>query len=206
MWGPSRDVEAIRREKPPLIGNRRQGPDLSEVGSRRSLLWLRIHFMNPRDVSYQSIMPSYRYLFRDGRGEALVAYVANLKSSGSDAHLSDVTATWAPTGTSASTEHSGGQILFEHYCATCHIESGKVRDAWGPSFKRLPPILNEDQLRIVPRAAPSTLRKLRIARIIKFGIPGTDMPGHEYLPDSQIATLSNWVAQISAAGPQYSSK
>jgi hypothetical protein len=30
----------------------------------------------------------------------------------------------------------------------------------------------------------------RLAQIAKFGIPGTDMPGHEYLNDRQIASLA----------------
>ncbi len=200
MWGPTRDVEAIRREKPPLIGNRRQGPDLSEVGSRRSPLWLRIHFMNPRDLSYESIMPEYSYLFHDDRGEALVAYVASLKSSGSDAHLRDVIASWAPAGTPPARGGAEGQLLFGHYCATCHVEGDKVRGTWGSSFKRLPPFLSVDQLRYIPRTDAPDTRTLRIARIIKFGIPGTDMPGHEYLPDSQISTLSAWVTQMSSTG------
>lgn len=200
MWGPARDVEAIRREKPPLIGNRRQGPDLSEVGSRRSPLWLRIHFMNPRELSYESIMPRYSYLFRDDRGEALLVYVANLKSNGSYAHLRDVIATWVPAEMSPAHEGAGGQLLFAHYCATCHVQGGKVRETWGSSFKRLPPLLNLDQLQYVPRTDAPALRQLRIARIIKFGIPGTNMPGHEYLPDDQIETLSAWVTQMSAAG------
>jgi hypothetical protein len=80
MWGPVGDLDAIRREQPPLIGNRRQGPDLSNVGSRRSLLWLRIHQMDPRAVSFHSVMPSYAYLFQDQRGDDLLAYLASLRN------------------------------------------------------------------------------------------------------------------------------
>jgi cytochrome c oxidase cbb3-type subunit 2 len=35
----------------------------------------------------------------------------------------------------------------------------------------------------------------RIAQITKFGIAGTDMPGHEYLPDEEIASISLWLSQ-----------
>jgi cytochrome c oxidase cbb3-type subunit 2 len=38
----------------------------------------------------------------------------------------------------------------------------------------------------------------RLARIAKFGIPGTDMPGHEYLSDEEIASLSLRLTQIIA--------
>jgi cytochrome c oxidase cbb3-type subunit 2 len=35
----------------------------------------------------------------------------------------------------------------------------------------------------------------RLAQIAKFGVPGTDMPGHEYLSDREIASLSLWLGQ-----------
>ena len=78
MWGPVEIVAEIREQHPPLIGNRRQGPDLSQVGARRSALWLKAHFFNPAEVSGSSIMPSYGFLFRDERGNDLVAYLESL--------------------------------------------------------------------------------------------------------------------------------
>ena len=78
MWGPIESLDQIHQERPPLIGNRRQGPDLSQVGARRSALWLKMHLYNPREVSGSSIMPSYALLFRDQRGNDLVAYLASL--------------------------------------------------------------------------------------------------------------------------------
>jgi len=44
-------------------------------------------------------------------------------------------------------------------------------------------------------SAPESETAKRIAEIVKFGIPGTDMPGHEYLPDQQISSIGMWVAQ-----------
>ena len=41
LWGPFRPLD--RRQRPPLVGNRRQGPDLSNVGNRRSPEWQRLH-------------------------------------------------------------------------------------------------------------------------------------------------------------------
>ena len=34
-----------------------------------------------------------------------------------------------------------------------------------------------------------------LAQITKFGIPGTDMPGHEYLPDQDVASISLWLSE-----------
>ena len=78
IWGPAADVIVRRSEEPPLIGNRRHGPDLTEIGNRRSALWLRAHFMNPAMLSHDSPMPAYAYLFADERGEALLAYLQSL--------------------------------------------------------------------------------------------------------------------------------
>ena len=42
----------------------------------------------------------------------------------------------------------------------------------------------------------SFIRRIdRIARIMKFGLSGTDMPGHELLSDREIASLSLWLTQ-----------
>ncbi len=67
MWsyGGPRKMLKSSAANIPLIGNRRQGPDLSEVGARRSPLWLHIHLIDPRLLSYDSPMPSYAWLFRD---------------------------------------------------------------------------------------------------------------------------------------------
>jgi cbb3-type cytochrome oxidase cytochrome c subunit len=190
MWGPVTGLDEIRREQPPLIGNRRQGPDLSQVGARRSPLWLRIHFMNPRDVSYDSVMPRYDYLFRDGRGDDLIAYLASLNSAG---HW-DVIANWQPSDhATAQTGSIDGSVLFAEHCATCHASDGAARGKWSASFHSLPPDLVRSPMRHVADATPAQVRK-DIARITKFGLKRTDMAGHEYLPDEQIVAIADFVA------------
>jgi cytochrome c oxidase cbb3-type subunit 2 len=62
------------------------------------------------------------------------------------------------------------------------------------------------------RRVPETLADLRAsglnrspaesARIVKFGIPGTDMPGHEYLSDHQIASVVLWLRPTEKDAPQ----
>jgi len=83
LWGPVQTLADLRAQRPPLIGNRRQGPDLSNVALRRSPRWLRAHQINPAALSHNSIMPPYSYLFRepDGtttRGDDLIAYLETL--------------------------------------------------------------------------------------------------------------------------------
>ena len=198
MWGPVQTVEEIRRQHPLLIGNRRQGPDLAEVGSRRSPLWFRAHFINPSEVSQASIMPSYSHLFRDHRGEELLAYVQSLHTDDTRQHRASEEA-WSPSTTAtAEASASEGAVLFRNHCATCHAPDGRTRQAWHASFKRLPPDFATGPFLYLLDSDSPAQRRERIARIVKFGLPGTDMPGHEYFSDNGIASISLWLAQHTA--------
>jgi cytochrome c oxidase cbb3-type subunit 2 len=191
MWGPVTGLEEIHRQQPPLIGNRRQGPDLSQVGARRSALWLRMHFMNPRDVSYDSMMPRYDYLFRDGRGDDLIAYLASLNSTG---HWDEI-AGWQPSNSAVAQAGSiDGRALFAEHCATCHASDGVARSRWSTSFHSLPPDLVRDRMRHVAADANPTELRMDIARIAKFGLKRTDMAGHEFLSDEQIVAIADFIA------------
>jgi cytochrome c oxidase cbb3-type subunit 2 len=200
MWGPVLSVEEVHRQRPPLIGNRRQGPDLSQVGSRRSPLWLKAHFFDPSDVSGASIMPSYGFLFRDGRGDDLVAYLKSLRSlpdQQPDAHHLQAEAAWVPDDAArAAANLRSGKQLFQLYCRTCHDAGGNTR--WQGRFKRLPPDLTVGPYLHLDPSWTAQQRLDHLARIVKFGIPGTDMPGHEYLGDPEIASLSLWLSHTVA--------
>ncbi len=203
LWGPTQSLANLRAEHPPLIGNRRQGPDLSEVGSRRSPLWLRAHFYAPPQVSHDSIMPSYAYLFRakpgaPSRGDDLIAYLQTLRPQDPDQDLAHLLAqrSWQPSPAAyATATEAQGQQLFTAECATCHAADGVTRNQWRSSFHRLPPIPAIGPLLDIP-SQPGTPQRDRLAQIIKFGIPGTDMPGHEYLPDAEVASLTLYLQQI----------
>ncbi len=80
-WGPAKPLPELERQRPPLFGNRRQGPDLQNVGDRRTPDWIRRQLQKPRDVIPGSRMPAYARLFRNGDGEALVAYLLSLGDS-----------------------------------------------------------------------------------------------------------------------------
>jgi cytochrome c oxidase cbb3-type subunit 2 len=195
MWGPVESLAEIRKEHPPLIGNRRQGPDLAEVGSRRSALWLKAHFFNPPEVSGASIMPSYAFLFRDRRGNDLVAFLLSLKTAGAAKHqAAERLWSWSAAAV-AQANAPGGERLYERFCATCHDVGGRTRLRWKQEFKRLPPDLATGPFFYLSLAGGADERRLRMAQIAKFGIPGTDMPGHEYLSDDKIASIALWLSQ-----------
>jgi cytochrome c oxidase cbb3-type subunit 2 len=88
-----------------------------------------------------------------------------------------------------------GAHLYGEYCVTCHEPTGATRRQWHSQFKRLPPDLHTGPLLHVPASEKGHDRTLRLAQIIKFGIPGTDMPGHEYLTDDDVASISLWLNQ-----------
>ncbi|HMG86626.1 MAG TPA: cbb3-type cytochrome c oxidase subunit II [Terracidiphilus sp.] len=195
MWGPVESVDKIHEQRPPLIGNRRQGPDLSQVGVRRSALWLKMHLYNPREVSGASIMPSYAFLFRDGRGNDLVAYLASLHSSETQRHGVDEKQWHLPDDVLASANPAEGPQLYNRYCATCHNASGQTRLKWQSEFIESPAVLTSGPRRSSSTSKPQPAHVDHFAQIIKFGIPNSDMAGHEYLPDKDIASLTLWLAQ-----------
>jgi len=192
LWGPVRDIAQVHQEKPPLIGNRRQGPDLSMIGTRRSTLWIKMHMIDPAAVSPGSIMPSYAMLFHDQRGDDLVAYLASLRAS--DPELSRQRAQWRPAPEALARASSlRGQQCYQCFCAQCHSAQPTQLQAWKSSFSHVP----EDYatIQVVPNASlPDAQITMRLARLIKFGLPGTDMPGHEVLSDEEIASIALWLA------------
>jgi len=195
MWGPVESLDELHQQRPPLIGNRRQGPDLSQVGARRSALWLKMHLFDPKEVSGASIMPSYALLFHGQRGNDLVAYLASLRGPANQEHIADEQRWHLPAEAMASANPADGPKLYNRYCATCHNADGRSRLKWQSEFSESPAILSSGILRASQSAAPQSASIDHFAQIIKFGIPDSDMAGHEYLSDKDVASLSSWLAQ-----------
>ncbi len=193
MWGPTETLDQVHSQRPPLIGNRRQGPDLAQVGARRSPLWLKIHLIDPAEVSGDSVMPSYAFLFRDPRGDDLVAYLISLGSSRAPQHQAAEQA-WQPDPSALASDREGA-ILYGKLCATCHEPDGATHAQWHADFRKLPTNLLGGPFAYLHPAHSVAERRIEIAHIVKFGIAGTDMPGHEYLSDRQITSLSLWLTQ-----------
>jgi cytochrome c oxidase cbb3-type subunit 2 len=185
-------LEEVINEQPVLIGNRRQGPDLANVGARRSEAWLKAHFINPRALVPDSPMPSYAHLFEDGGGDDLVRY---LKESGVKA-TGDImarAAAWKPTQGSGQDVRATGKALFSTHCAACHGTEGYGDGSLAGHFMRSPANLVKGPF---IWTAPGQDLELRVARAVKFGITGTDMPGHEVLTDADVNALVNEVLKL----------
>ena len=183
--------------QPPSPDNR-QGPDLTQVGLRRSSLWLKMHLVNPQEVSGTSAMPKFASLFRDSRGNDLVAYLSSLGSGGGKQPAINGNQWSLPPEAIARADAAEGQRLYDRFCATCHNPNGPTHIAWKSSFIEQPAALAAGVFN-TNESASTSARFDHVARIIKFGIPDSDMAGHENMPDMDIASLSLWLTQSTAA-------
>jgi cytochrome c oxidase cbb3-type subunit 2 len=187
LWGSAPPKENALEQRPVLIGNRRQGPDLSHIGARRSEAWLKAHFMDPRLLSPGSVMPSYAHLFKDGRGDDLVQY---LRECGVAAmpELMNLQAQWKPSTGAASPD---ANRLYARHCAVCHGEDGQGD---GPLASRIP--MPPTNLRSGPFIRTDRGDVETISRVIKFGVIGSQMPGHETLKDGDILSLAELMQRL----------
>lgn len=188
-WGPTRPVD--RREAPPLVGVRRLGPDLANVGNRRSAAWHALHLADPRAVVPGSRMPSYRHLFAgDGRrGSDLVAYLATLGAGGERPAA-------APPRPPRPASIARGRHLFAAWCAPCHGAAGRGDGPLAAALHRPAMDLAKGPPWSVSWGAGQPPLEEGLARVVRQGIPGTSMPGHEWLSDQQVADLAAFVASL----------
>jgi cytochrome c oxidase cbb3-type subunit 2 len=147
--------------------------------------------MNPAMLSHGSPMPSYAHLFADERGEALVAYMESLGRNHYFERLEITRTMWRLSETNiTAAQRTRGAALLQRHCATCHGREGEARRSLAGKFKRPPPDLVSGPFIFAPPNLASDLRLSRVAQMIKFGQPGTDMPGHEYLTDEEVLAIA----------------
>jgi cytochrome c oxidase cbb3-type subunit 2 len=189
LWGKGPSMDEIKSQQPVLIGNRRQGPDLTNIGTRRSSTWLKQHFINPQAFAVGSSMPSYAHLFEDVRGDDLVAYLSSLGLERYTNRIEQV-ANWIPQKTK---EGNDDEALFSMHCVVCHGADGRGNGLLASHFQKPPANLIDGPF---IWSAAQDHQDDNLARIIKCGIPGTDMPGHETLSDQDISTLRAHVLNL----------
>jgi mono/diheme cytochrome c family protein len=196
LWGPC--GAPPEEASPPLIGNRRQGPDLLNAGNRRSAEWHRMHLRDPRALSPGSRMPGYAHLFEDGsRGEDLVAWLASLGGE-SRAQRFEYTRAVPVADPAGKGSADRGAELFTRHCAACHGRVGRGDGVLSGLFRRPAMDLTKGSFWLVPRGPGIGTEAEGLARLVRFGVPGTSMPGHEYLSDRQVADLVAFVRDLAA--------
>ena len=132
-WGPARPLGDTRADQPPLLGNRRQGPDLQNVASRRLREWNRAHLADPCAITPGSRMPSYAQLFAgDGaRGEALLAYLDSLGGAAM-VERAEAAQRWQPAPTGAPARHErAAPVVRAMVCGLSRIGGARRRGSCG---------------------------------------------------------------------------
>ena len=184
-WGPGSETSPEALGYPPLPGNRRQGPDLAMVGNRRTAEWHRSHLKDPRAFHAESRMPSYAHLFGPGdeRGEALVAYLANSGQEKTPERVKEIE-TWQPAQL-APADATESSRLYLTLCSGCHDADGHGAGRIAGQLTNRPPDFMHSPWKFISREQET----FTLARLIKFGLPGSPMAGHEWLSDRQVMGL-----------------
>lgn len=197
-WGPFRAPDF--HEGPPFIGNRRQGPDLMNVGLRRSADWQRRHLIAPRALSPGSRMPSYAHLFANGstRGEDLVAYLGSL-GRGYEAERLALIRGWIPPALEKTADAARGEIHFQTSCIPCHGPEGRGDGPEAIHFARPAMNLRKGMFWYTGQGLTPKQLHTELSRIVRFGIFGTSMPGHETFTDQQVSDVAAYVQHLTAA-------
>ncbi|MFY7818923.1 MAG: cbb3-type cytochrome c oxidase subunit II [Akkermansiaceae bacterium] len=192
MWGKAIDTKEVLSGEPVLIGNRRQGPDLSRIPGRRSPAWLRLHFLEPRSLVPDSTMPSYAHLFADGRGDDLMAYLT-CHAERDIPLVQEMAQRWTDQAANTGNKELG-RMLYQEHCAGCHGMDGKGDGILAQRLNRPPANLAEGPwMWSAQREGESA--SISIERLVRFGIPGTDMPGHETWTSEQCQSVAAYLLE-----------
>jgi len=106
----------------------------------------------------------------------------------------EIARTWQPSTDTSSMPVEKQRTLFAELCASCHGKDGQGDGPLAAKLSLRPPDFTRDPWRHVNQTDP--LLELQLARLVKFGQPGTAMAGHEYLTDSEIVALARFVANL----------
>jgi cbb3-type cytochrome oxidase cytochrome c subunit len=192
LWGEAKKPGDALQQRPVLIGNRRQGPDLTHIAGRRSATWLRVHFLAPRDLVPDSVMPSYAHLFEDGRGADLIAYLTRDIADDITA-VQQLSQAWQPASV-AQGDVVLGKRLYSQHCAVCHGHDGRGQGMLAAQLTKSPANLAEGPWMWSAKRDGES-EAVSIARVVRFGIPGTDMPGHETWTPEQWQAVTSYLLQ-----------
>ncbi len=202
-------------EIPHLLGTERTGPDLSQEGGEHPDDWHMAHFVNPRFVRPDSVMPSWEFLGKE-RLLALIAYKQSLGFKQADGRVErqkywkaeaigafeagpdknvewlhgHVPEPWTKLPDPYMTSVPGlerGHRVYQSFCIGCH---GPIGDGMGPAQPFLyPPPLNFTILQ--NRGISGGILYYQIMN----GITGTAMPYFKKdLESEKIWDVGNYIA------------
>jgi mono/diheme cytochrome c family protein len=199
LWGASTDTNAeLDSQQPVVFGNRRQGPDLSNIGIRRSRDWNRIHLIDPQGIRSSSRMPAYPHLFTEDnvKGEALLDYLESLGSNENEEHQ-EWTTNWLPSEPLMGGNSTSGYKLFTTYCVSCHGSDGSGNGPLASNFNPAPRNLQLSSAWLwVDPSKDQETQRVELARLIRFGHPGSSMAGTEWLSESELSDLIRFLKTL----------
>jgi cytochrome c oxidase cbb3-type subunit 2 len=145
-------------------------------------------------------MPSYRHLFAaaDPSGEALVAYLSSLGAATATERAQIIDRARLPdTATLAAGDTERGRKLFALYCTSCHGANGRGDGELAQALgERAGLDLRLDAFAMVSWDGDDDDLGPGLARVIRYGLPGSPMPGHETMEDRDLADLVAWVSTL----------
>jgi cytochrome c oxidase cbb3-type subunit 2 len=145
-------------------------------------------------------MPSYGHLFAGGaeRGADLVAYLESLGSDTGAERFRDIQA--RPIRVDPAASPHRGRTLFSVYCAQCHGARGRGEGPLAAVLGHQPALdLGRGSMALVSFGPGIGTFDQGLARVVRFGMPGTSMPGHEHLDDLDLSALVAHVRAIASA-------
>ena len=102
-------------------------------------------------------------------------------------------AAWSPPVVTG--DPARGTKLFAALCASCHGVDARGRGPLAEKLAAPPADLVAGPRPRTTRAAPESTAA-ELARVIRFGVPGTAMAGHETLSETDIAALTAFVTAL----------
>lgn len=209
-WGPVSEFGEYVFEKPHLFGTRRIGPDLTRVGGKYGDDWHSAHFLDPRMVVPDSVMPRFTWFHRkDGDrfvlnedGKAIVAYVQHIgmtRGKWRDAFAYQIAESGSASIAGKESLRHGKEVYLRR-CAGCHGEKGDGQGG-APMTVEFAEAQPRDfttavyKFRSTPTGALPTDADLY--RTITVGIRGTAMPPWFVLSEAERWDVIHYIKNFS---------
>jgi cytochrome c oxidase cbb3-type subunit I/II len=198
-WRFGRPTEAweTQNQYPHMWGTRRIGPDLARETQKRPDDWQLAHLYDPRYTVPDSLMPSYRWLFKGDPSDPtqdvldLVAYLNTLgRPAGQPSSVPNPRARSVSFVEDAKTpsDPNEGKAVFLANCSGCHGTDGRGHTPGGRALR--PVAFNLAGFYIPPET---------IWNALQHGVPGTAMPAWTELPGDEFKAVGDYVLALANA-------
>jgi mono/diheme cytochrome c family protein len=127
----------------------------------------------------------------------LVLYLASLGRASLTERWATIQS-WAPDTAGHVPSEVHGRSVFERNCMMCHGAEGKGDGDLSGLFFRPAMNLANGPFLYVPSTLPDAEQQVALSRIVKFGLVGFHMPGHETMDDRDVVDVVAYVRTLAA--------